>query len=246
MSDSEQDIDCAVHGTTHGTYICSHLMNDPLQQWFCGYPSKDNAWPDAWCGVCEREFQKEGEWNENNEHNLDIRLACHRCYEENKGRSVAHLMEKQAGRWEPLVSDAVTELTAKQDQLQKRFDLSKHERWDYDQETGEIVFSNAGVPAVAARFQIVGSISSVNDTWLWSWANFSLVPEIFEGLLTVRTFGESERFASLTIPKWPATEEVGWELTAVAAKILNADGAYRTPSKVGFLFTLLMDVRRVQ
>lgn len=246
MSDSEQNIECPVHGTADGAYICSHLMDDPGQPWFCDYPSENNPWPDAWCGTCERIFQTEGEWNENNEDAADIRLVCSHCYDDQKGSSVAPLMEAASERWEPFVSDAIDELTTKQDQLQDRFGLSKHERWDYDQETGEIVFSNAGVPAVAARFQIVGSISTVNDTWLWSWANFSLVPEISERLLAVREFGEAEGFANLTIPKWPATEEDGWELTAAAAKVLNADGAYRTPSKAGFLFLLLMDVRRVQ
>ena len=246
MSDSEQGIECPVHGTTSGAYICSHLMNEPRQRWFCDYPSQDNPWPDAWCSACERVFQTEGEWNENNEDDVDIRLVCGRCYEEQKGSSVAPLMAEESGRWEPFVSNAIDELQAKQDRLQDRFDLSKHERWDYDQESGEIVFSNAGVPAVAARFQIVGSISTANDTWLWSWANFSLVPEISEQLVAVREFGEEEGFANLTVPKWPATEEDGWELTAVAAKALNADGAYRTPSEAGFLYLLLMDVRRVQ
>lgn len=246
MSESDRDIECPVHGSNHGTYICSHLMNDPLQPWFCDYPAEDNPWPDAWCGACEEVFQTEGEWNENNEDDVDIRLVCSRCYDDQKGSSVAPLMEAASERWEPFISGAIDELTIKQDRLQERFDLSKHERWDYDQETGEIVFSNAGVPAVAGRFQIVGSISTVNDTWLWSWANFSLTPNIFEKLHTVRTFGESQGFANLTTPKWPASEEDGWELTAVAAKVLNADGAYRTPSGSGFLFMLLMDVRRVQ
>jgi len=246
MSDSERGVECPVHGTSHGAYICNHLMNEPKQRWFCDYPSQDNPWPDAWCGACERVFQTEGEWNENNEDDVDIRLVCGRCYEEQKGSSVAPLMGSESARWEPCVSNAIDELQAKQDQLQERFDLSKHERWDYDQETGEIVFSNAGVPAVAARFQIVGSISTADDTWLWSWANFSLVPEISEQLVAVREFGEKEGFANLTVPKWPGTEEDGWELTAVAAKTLNADGAYRTPSKAGFLYLLLMDVRRVQ
>ncbi len=246
MSDSEQNVECPVHGTTDGAYICTHLMNDPLQPWFCDYPSEDNPWPDAWCGACEQVFQTEGEWNENNEDGAEIRLVCSRCYDDHQGSSVAPLMEAASKRWEPFVSDAIDELTTKQDQLQDRFDLSKHERWDYDQETGQIVFSNAGVSAVAAHFQIVGSISTVNDTWLWSWANFSLVPEIFERLVSVREFGETQRFPNLTTPKWPATEEDGWEMTAIAAKVLNADGAYRPPSKSGFLFMLLMDVGTVQ
>ena len=59
----------------------------------------------------------------------------------------------------------------------------------------------------------------------------------------MRTFGETERFANLTVPKWPANEANGWEMTAVAAKVLDAPGAYRTPNDTGFFFMLLNDVR---
>lgn len=246
MKLSTQKFECPVHGTVYETYVCRHLVDDPQQQWFCDYPSEDNPWPDAWCGVCDREFQKEGEWNAKNEQSLEIKLICHCCYEEFKGSSVAPLMESQAKHWQRLVSEAVRELETKQDQLQKRFDLSRHESWHWDQETGEIVFSNAGVPAVAASFQFVGSISTKSDTWLWSWGNSSLEPSTVQALLTLRSFGEAQRFASLTVPKWPAAEEDGWELTAVAAKVLSAEGAYRAPSETGLVFMLLMDVRRIQ
>lgn len=246
MSDPEQTVECPAHGTVDAAYLCTHLLVDPQQEWFCDYPSEENPSPDAWCGACDREFQKEGEWNERNDQSLDIKLICHRCYEDFKGSSVAPLMDNRAEHWQRFVSDAIEELETKQDRLQERFDLSKHERWDLDQQTGEIVFSNAGVPAVAARFQFVGSTSTVSDTWLWSWANFSLERSNVEEMLTVRTFGEAQRFATLIVPKWPAAEEDGWELTAVATKVLDAEGAYRAPTEAGFVFMALTEVRRVQ
>lgn len=246
MSNSERRIDCPVHGEAHAAFVCKHLCKNPLQEWFCDYPSENNPWPDAWCGACERAFQKEGEWNEKNENELELTLICNHCYEEIRGSSVAPLMARQTERWQRLVSEAVSELEEKQDRLKIQFGISKHERWDYDQGTGHIVFSNAGVPAVTARFQFVGSISSVNETWLWSWANPSVEQRISEALLTVRAFGEDQKFATLTVPKWPATEEDGWELTAVAARVLNAEGAYWVPGETGSTFLLLMEISRVQ
>ena len=62
----------------------------------------------------------------------------------------------------------------------------------------------------------------------------------------MRKFGETERLANLTVPLWPADEVDGWEMTAVAAKVVGAQGAYRTPKDNGFTFMLLMDVRRVE
>jgi len=65
----------------------SHFQNrellraNPKQVWFSQQPDKQNAWPDAWCEVCERLFEKHGEWNELNEKETSIKMVCHRCYE---------------------------------------------------------------------------------------------------------------------------------------------------------------------
>ena len=59
-------------------------------------------------------------------------------------------------------------LKAQQGRLVSEFGLGGHERWDYDQDTGEFIFSDGGVPKVGADFQVVGSVSTISDTWLWS------------------------------------------------------------------------------
>ena len=246
VSDPNRKIKCPTHGEAYATYVCGHLARDPLQKWYCDFPSEENPWPDSWCRICEQAFHREGEWNEKNEGALDLTLICHCCYEHSKGISVAPLMNERSGVWQPLVADATSELQTKQEYLKESFDLSRHERWDWDQETGEIVFSNDGTPAVIARIQFVGSVSTATNTWLWSWANPSLGKNVVEEMLRLRAFGEAEDLACLTVPKWPAGEADGWEMTAVAAKILGAEGAYRTPGNAGFNFMLLKDIRRVQ
>lgn len=242
MTDPRQRIDCPSHGEAYATYICGHLAAEPNQRWYCDYPSKDNPWPDAWCTRCQRSFQTHGEWNDRNSDVLEIQLACHCCYEEQKGASVAPLMQARRNSWDRLLQTCVLELNEKQEALNREYDLFQHERWDWNQDTGEIVFSNAGVPAVTARFQFVGSVSTVSDTWLWSWSNFYFEPHTTSRLLKVREFGEAQDFANLTVPKWPATEEDGWAMTAVAASILGAPGAYRTPGENGYTFMLLTDI----
>lgn len=246
MSDSENKIECPTHGEANCAFVCNHLAGDPRQRWYCNYPTKDDPWPDAWCGACEQAFQEQGEWNEQNSQNLNLKILCHNCYDNKKGSSVAPLMEARSASWRPLVSNANSELQTKLDYLKEQYELSEHERWDWSQETGEIVFSNAGVPAVIARIQFVGSISTVSNTWLWSWSNSNLNPNISLDLPAVRTFGETEDFAALTVPLWPAEEVDGWEMTAIATKVLNAQGAYRTPGETGFTYMLLDDVRRAQ
>lgn len=245
MSDDQQTVECSIHGEACATFVCVHLLNDPHQHWHCVYPSEDNRWPDAWCDACDRFFQEEGEWNENNEDNLEIKLLCHFCYEARLGSSVEPQMRARGAEWQSLVTRASAELQHKQDEVEAEFALSKQDRWDWNAERKELVFSKAGKPTLIAPALTAGSISSVSNTWLWSWANHQIDPSSIEPILRVRAFGETEKLACLTVPKWPADEVDGWEMTAVAAQVLGARGAYRLPGETGWTYMLLQDMKRV-
>jgi hypothetical protein len=88
----------------------------------------------------------------------------------------------------------------------------------------------------------VGSISKVSGTWLWAWANASVLPNMKEQIEDVRRFGELHGLRELTTPKWNATEADGWAMTAVTAKLLQAKGAYRSPDQTGFSFFVFTDI----
>ena len=59
----------------------------------------------------------------------------------------------------------------------------------------------------------------------------------------VRDFGEVKGYPRLTTPKWPAAEADGWEMTTIAAYVLDACGVYRTPGDNGFTFLAITDIR---
>lgn len=58
----------------------------------------------------------------------------------------------------------------------------------------------------------------------------------------LRDYGEEHGFNHLTTKKWHAHEVDGWEMTSIAAFLLKARGAYRTPKDPGFTFMIMMDV----
>ncbi|MBI3546704.1 MAG: hypothetical protein HY081_08975 [Gammaproteobacteria bacterium] len=237
-------LQCAQHGDAFVTYVCKHLVDQPRQRWYCDYPSEDNRWPDAWCQQCDEAFQKEGEWNEKNENATDIKIICNSCYEERLASSLEFLEQDVLQAWNAVVTDCHEELCAKQDALETLFSLSKHKRWDYDQSTGLLTFSNNGIPAVIADVEFIGSYSTVSETWLWSWSNFHLLENVRTRIKAVREYGEHRAFPRLTIPKWPADEVHGWEVSAVATHVLSAKGVYRAPTENGFLFMAIMEVGR--
>jgi len=57
----------------------------------------------------------------------------------------------------------------------------------------------------------------------------------------VKSFGESNALTKLTTAQWEANEYDGWEMTSIAAKLLEAAGAYRAPVEHLFFFVLLTE-----
>ncbi|MDP1977416.1 DUF6882 domain-containing protein [Undibacterium sp.] len=244
MDEEFDELTCAQHGKVHTTYVCEHLISDPVQKWHSDYPDAENHWPDAWCEVCNAHYQAEGEWNEHNEDLVPIKLLCHVCYEEMRSASLARITGADYDAWDNFVDACFKELQDKSGLLNQEFSLGSHQRYDWDQETGELVFSNDGVPAVIAKIDFIGSYSSKTNTWLWSWANFHLLEGMRIRVAAVRDYGESHDYPWLTTSKWEAEEGDAWDMAAVAAHVLQAKGVYRSPREGGAGFLLIREISR--
>lgn len=151
------------------------------------------------------------------------------------------MTEEEFGQFE---HESAEYLKAQQDILGDQYALGGYERWDYDQGTGQFIFSDKGVPKLIADFQVVGTLSTVTNTWLWSWANPSILESVKTDIHVVKQFGEEHDLEELTQEKWDAKELDGWAMTNVSARLLNAKGAYRCPDDNGFTFVIFTDVRR--
>jgi hypothetical protein len=117
-------------------------------------------------------------------------------------------------------------------------------RMDYEQETGQMIFSSLAYPRIVAEFLIAGSVSARSNTWLWSWDNPYLLDNVVGEMWKVKEYGEQYGIYKLVEPKWEAGEEDGWDMTAIAAYILKAKGAYKFPSDEIMSFALFMNIRK--
>ena len=143
-----------------------------------------------------------------------------------------------------LIEISLDYLNAQQERLKREFDLSSWERYDYNQESGLLTFSSQGKTGVVADFHVVGTTSKSSGTWLWSWENPSIYENVKHCMNRVREYGETHGFEKLTRAQWPGDERDGWEMAAVAAYLLEAEGAYRAPDDTGAMFMILKNVRR--
>lgn len=149
------------------------------------------------------------------------------------------------GDLDALTKDASKYLTAQQAAMRRDFEIGRYSHYHWRQDTGEVVFSDAGVPKVIARFQVVGDVSKKSKTWLWAWGNRTVDPKLAVAAGRVRDYGETHGLRKLTEAQWPAEEDDGWCMTAITAKLLGAKGAYRLPDleNGGALFMVFTDIR---
>jgi uncharacterized protein DUF6882 len=138
--------------------------------------------------------------------------------------------------------DSVHELMRLNESCARIFKISSWPRYDYDLDRGTLTFSQEGTPRVVASVLVAGTTSVSGGTWLWSWANAHIPINVSEPLKKVRDFGISEDISELKEAYAPDDEHVGWEMAALASKIMGAKGAYRCPGENGFVYLILTDI----
>jgi hypothetical protein len=236
--ESDIKITCATHGETHGAFVCRHLLEGSKRgfHWGVDAENPDAMCPDAWCDECEAALDEAGEWTDELAERAAIKLVCTACYSNIRERN--WIEDEEA--FEQLRRDSIAYLNSMQAALIEEFRIDQHPRWDWHQDSAQLVFSNDGKPVLICDVIFVGSISTTGKTWLWSWANESLVEGVKSRMREVRTYGEEKRFEKLAGAYRTAAPQDGWEMTSIAARLLNAIGAYRTPDENGFVYMIIM------
>lgn len=149
---------------------------------------------------------------------------------------------KRDERWDRFLEEAFDYLEKQQQRCREDFRIGQWDRYESDQGTGKVVFLKDDKPEVVADFLIAGTTSHRSGTWLWSWANPNLLPNVAEEMGAVALFGKERGFPKLFEPKWDADDEAGWAMTAAAAFVLEAKGAYRAPWSGGTAFMVFTDL----
>lgn len=146
-------------------------------------------------------------------------------------------------RYVALVTEATDTMRARNTRLHDAFRLSAYERWDWDQDTGLLVFSDSGVAKVIADVQFVGDVSLNDSTFLWAWANQSVERRLQRAAENARRYGRRHGIRKLTEAHWAAGEVAGWEMTSLTGFINGSQGVYRAPSARNHTFLVMSNVR---
>lgn len=104
--------------------------------------------------------------------------------------------------------------------------LGSADRWDLDQRTGLITWTFPDKTATAPA-QIIGSYNPSTASWLWAWANESILAEMSLDSRSIRDWAEAHGQPALAEPRIHADEEKAATLAALAVRITRATGFYR-------------------
>lgn len=126
------------------------------------------------------------------------------------------------------------------DSLHKQHALLDHlgeHSWSFSLQTGLISFGRDR----AFPFQLLGSESEYDGTWMWAWANpVSNIPEaLTQSSRALRELGAANGIDEFVRPKFKCEGVDGHRLSMVASGVCKADGYYRCPYEGGAAFVLI-------
>jgi len=112
----------------------------------------------------------------------------------------------------------------------REWSLNLAESWQLDSGLGELVFTLPDHTQVRTLPQIIGSIDVRTHEWRWAWSNPSIDARLRGHAERLRAYGVEHGLLALTTDRWQASEQDGWNMTALALGLFQASGAYRAPA----------------
>jgi hypothetical protein len=144
-------------------------------------------------------------------------------------------------KWDELVA----RLDEKNGELEQRFGIGGHDRYDVDVEKETIVFSTGGKPRIVARATLVATFSRASRTLAWGGGNKNLPQNVRDAAAALVDSILERDMWELSTPLFATDEPTAWALCALVCEYAGAAGVYRSPYEAGVVYLLLRDVRAV-
>lgn len=151
----------------------------------------------------------------------------------------AWVTDRPLDRWASVVAGAHAMMAQLQKETYAKWDLDFGIQYEWNIDNAEMIFSRNGKAFVRADLIYVGSISRQTNTFLWGWANESIPAKATARLRDVRSYGEEQGFAKLTMPEWQPAGNDGHDVMLVSASILGTPAFFHGHTGGLSLFFLL-------
>ena len=133
----------------------------------------------------------------------------------------------------------------KQNDLEEVYGLGKFERYDLDSKNAKLVFKNQGIDCITASIQILGSLSTTDNTWLWAWENPSLPKHLTHQIHPLQEHFKEINFLPLAEDTLEDNDQRIIEVMAIATHILQSKGVYKHYSDTQVIFMAINDISQL-
>lgn len=132
-------------------------------------------------------------------------------------------------------------LEKKQEKLFQDFQIGNYEKYWYNQERSVLQFIDNGVIQLEFKVIFIGSWSKKSDTWMWAWANGSMLEEVRQLSSSIQGLYQVTDFDIFKEPIFECDEAMAHELTAFAVEQLDVRGMYISPDGNSLLFMAIIE-----
>ena len=132
--------------------------------------------------------------------------------------------------FELFFAEANEQLRRKQDAMKTQYGFGAYSRWRFEQATAIIAFfDEKDVLRLEMDIIDVASYSPRSSTWLWAWANVTVLPELRRESEKPRELKDITGYEIFEdVQTFSIDEGMAW-VAAIAVKQLGAKECYRAP-----------------
>jgi len=144
--------------------------------------------------------------------------------------------------YETFLDSCYEELRKKQDVLINEYDMGSFEEFWFDQETKTLQFKTGGEVKLEFYVVLIGSWSAKSNTWMWAWANESVVDEMRAESSRIKELAVVTGNEIFEMTNFAADEYNAHEFVSMAVHHLGALGMYSAPSDMLKTYMALMKI----
>lgn len=139
------------------------------------------------------------------------------------------------------VDECYDELERKQKILFEKYRIGNFESYWFEQETRILQFKNKEKVELEFEIVCIGTWAHQKNTWLWSWANESLLDERRKEAEVLKELRAETDIEIFEYAMFECDEQMAYEISAVCIRKLNSIGIYRIPGEKSNLFVALFE-----
>jgi hypothetical protein len=129
------------------------------------------------------------------------------------------------------LAQALAQLQAQTASHSASWGLGSEAQWNLDMATGTLRFTFADGRVLNAPVQVIGTYNTKDGSFLWGWDHPSVPLSLRRAAQRVHDYGLAHGIERFTERSLECTQDQAWELTAAAAQLDGAAGAYRGDAK---------------